>query len=409
MEQGFSYFLEQFADLRILKYKVPGFENLSLKQKKLVYFLSQAAICGRDILYDQNGKYNLLARKSLENIYKTYSLERKGKEWDEFVIYLKRVWFSNGLHHHYSNDKFIPNFTQQYFKFLCSNSGLEKFLTDKKLSVTDTIKLLENLIFNKDFYAQKIVSETQKDIVKESAVNFYGETVTQKTAEEYYSNIRSRNDSKPVSHGLNSMLDYEQGKLIERTWKLGGMYSSAIEKICSWLVKAVDVAENEEQKEGIRKLIEYYETGDLKAWDEYNILWVKDLKSHIDFINGFIEVYSDPLGMKGTWESIVNFKDIEATRRTIIISENAQWFEDNSPVHNRFKKEKVKGVSAKVITVAMLGGDCYPATPIGINLPNADWIRKEYGSKSVTIDNITYAYAQADLKSGFLEEFSFSE
>ncbi|MBN2486348.1 MAG: dihydrofolate reductase [Bacteroidales bacterium] len=404
----FNFVVEQFADLRILRYQVPGFEDLSLNQKKLIYYLSQAALCGRDILYDQNGEFNLLVRRALENIYVSYKGNRDTDEWKKFELYLKRIWFANGIYHHYSSDKILPGFSEACFRSLVAASDKSGFETIKGKSLAETIDLLIPVMFDPQILPKKVLQDPQADIVAGSAVNFYGSGVTQREAEDFYSALKDTSDATPVSHGLNSKLFKENNKLSENIWKVGGLYSPAIEKIVFWLEKALEVADTPVQQETIAKLIEYYRTGNLKTWDEYNVLWVSDLGSHIDFVNGFIEVYSDPLGIKATWESIVNFKDIEATRRARTISENAQWFEDNSPVDKRFKKKEVKGISAKVITVAMLGGDCYPATPIGINLPNADWIRKEYGSKSVTLENITYAYSQANLVSGFLEEFSLN-
>lgn len=408
-KSDFNFVVEQFADLRILRYQVPGFDSLSLNQKKIIYYLSEAALCGRDILYDQNGEYNLLIRRTLENIYQSYSGDKTADEWKKFELYLKRIWFSNGIYHHYSSDKIMPEFSTDYFNALVKQSDKSGFpLIDKK-TADETLAVIIPVMFDSALYAKKVLQDSNADIVSGSAVNFYGNDVSQTEAEKYYASLRDTTDKTPVSYGLNSRLIKENNKLNEDVWKIGGMYSPAIEKIVFWLEKARAIAETPEQQAVIEKLISYYRTGDLKTWDDYNILWVNDLNSHIDFVNGFIEVYSDPLGLKATWESIVNFKDIEATKRTTIISENAQWFENNSPVENRFKKKEVKGVSAKVITVAMLGGDCYPATPIGINLPNADWIRKEYGSKSVTLENITYSYAQANLTSGFLEEFSLTK
>lgn len=405
----FNYVLEQFADLRILRYQVPGFDDLSLKQKELIYYLSEAAICGRDILFDQNGRYNLLIRKNLEHIYTSFSGDKTSDSWKKFEVYLKRIWFSNGIYHHYSNDKFTPGFDENYFNELIEGSNKEGFALPDGKTLDETIQLLKTIIFDDKFEPKKITLDSSKDIIAGSAVNFYGENVTQKAVESYYSGIRDEKDDTPVSYGLNSKVILENGQAVEKVYKLSGLYGQALEKIVFWLKKAEEVAENQVQKEGIQKLIAYYNSGSLATWDEYNVLWVKDLESRIDFINGFIEVYNDPLGMKATWESVVNYKNIEATKRTETISSNAQWFEDNSPIDDRFKKQEVKGVTAKVIDVAMLGGDCYPATPIGINLPNADWIRRDHGSKSVTLDNITHAYAEANLTSGFLEEFSLTE
>ncbi len=405
-EDSFDYTVEQFADLRILRYKIPGFEELSLKQKELIYYLSEAGKYGRDILYDQNGKYNLVIRRTLENIYSTYKGDRESEEWKKFEVYLKRIWFSNGIYHHYANDKFQPEFSQEAFKKFYSNSDQEGFPSQEGTSVEETYKTIIPVIFDSNVLAKKVVLEADKDLVTNSAVNFYGEGVTQSEVENFYESMKKPGDETPISYGLNSKLVKERNQLTEKVWKEGGMYSEAIEKIIFWLEKAEEVAETEIQKEGVEKLISYYKSGDLKTWDEYNVLWVED-HSRVDFINGFIENYNDPMGLKATWESVVNFKDLEATERTNIIASNAQWFEDHSPVDDRFKKKEVKGVTAKVITTAFLGGDCYPATPIGINLPNADWIRKDHGSKSVTIDNITYAYNQADLSTGQMEEFTY--
>jgi dipeptidyl-peptidase-3 len=404
----FNYVVEQFADLRILRYQVPGFDSLSLNQKKLIYYLSEAALCGRDILFDQNGKYNLLVRRTLENIDQTYSGDKSAGDWKKFEVYLKRIWFANGIYHHYSSDKIMPGFSAEFFKTLVEKSNQNEFPKLQGKSASETLETLMPIMFDSTVLSKKVLQDTNMDIVAGSAINFYGDGITQHDAESYYKSLRKPNDSAPVSYGINSKLIKEKNQISENVWKIGGMYTLAIEKIVFWLEKAKEVAENPAQYVEIEKLISYYKTGDLKTWDEYNILWVSDLNSHVDFVNGFIEFYNDPLGLKATWESIVNFKDIEATKRTQIISENAQWFENHSPVDNIFKKKEVKGVSAKVITIAMLGGDCYPATPIGINLPNADWIRKDYGSKSVTLENITWAYNQANLESGFLEEFSLT-
>jgi len=406
--EPFEYFLEQFADLKIMRYQVPEFDSLNLKQKKLVYYLSQAALCGRDILYDQHYKYNLAVRRTLETIYETYKGNRNTPEFNKFLVYLKRVWFSNGIHHHYSTDKFLPEFSSAYFGELLKNIETSKLPLERGEATTDFIKKITDIIFNPEVASKRLNQDAAVDMVHQSACNFY-EGVTQKEVEEYYNNIRNKNDTTPVSYGLNSKVVKESGRVVEKLWKEDGMYGAAIKQIDMWLEKAVSVAENEKQKSYIEKLIAFYKTGDLKTWDDCNIEWVEDKDADIDFVNGFIEVYADPMAMKATWESVVNFKDKEATRRTEIISKNAQWFEDHSPVDPKFRKKEVKGVTAKVITVAQLGGDCYPSTPIGINLPNADWIRKEHGSKSVTLENITYAYDKVSLKSGFLEEFAASE
>ncbi len=404
----FKYLLEQFADLKIMRYQVPGFDELTLQQKKLVYYLSEAALCGRDILFDQNYKYNLKIRKTLEEIYKNYKGDRQTDNFKEFLVYLKRVWFSNGIHHHYSTDKFVPGFAPEYLSELITKSEDAQFPLDNGQTISDLIPEMTSLLFDPQVAPKRISLDSSKDMIKASACNFY-DGVTQAEAEEFYNKLKDSNDKTPISYGLNSKLVKKEGVIKEEVYKSGGLYANAIDKIIFWLEKASTVAENPQQKAVIDKLIEFYKTGDLNIYDEYNVLWVSDLQSRVDFVNGFTEVYGDPLGMKATWESVVNFKDMEATKRAEIISANAQWFENNSPIDPRFKKSEVKGVSAKVITVAQLGGDCYPSTPIGINLPNADWIRKEHGSKSVTMENITYAYDQAALGNGFLEEFCYSK
>ncbi|WP_321516610.1 dipeptidyl-peptidase 3 family protein [Marinifilum fragile] len=408
MGDTFKYQTEQFADVKILRYQVPGFGDLSLQQKKLIYFLAEAARCGRDILFDQNNKYNLRIRRTLEAIVKSYDGDRESEDFKNFLVYTKRVWFSNGIHHHYSMDKFLPDFDEEYFGDLLANTNSDLLPLGDKEEVLDLMNQLVPVIFEENTEAKRVVLNPDLDLIADSANNYY-EGVTQKEVEEFYSNADKGDAERPLSIGLNSKLIKENGKLTEKIWKLGGMYSPAIEKVVFWLEKAIEVADSDLQKESLIKLVDFYRTGDLKTFDEYSILWVKDLDAHVDVVNGFIEVYGDALAFKASWESVVNFKDIEATKRTEIISNNAQWFEDNSPVDERFKKDEVKGVSAKVITVAMLGGDCHPATPIGINLPNAEWIRKEHGSKSVTIDNITHAYHQSSLKSGMLEEFAYSD
>ena len=402
--EDFKYLVEQFADLKIMRYQVPGFEELTLEQKELVYYLSQAALCGRDIIFDQNGKYNLAIRRTLENIYISMSGKKEGPEWEAFEIYLKRVWFSNGIYHHYASEKFLPGFSKEYFNIWVRNSNLSGFPVRDGQDVAQLIEELIPIMFDPGIMPKKVNLDSDADLVLTSAVNFY-EGVNEAEVEAFYKGMKQVDPEHPLSFGLNSNLVKENGKVVEKIWKIGGGYTEAIEKIVFWLDKAITVAENPEQKATLTKLVEYYKTGDLKTWDEYNVLWVNDLKSDIDVVNGFIESYEDPLGRKATWESIVNFKDKEGTKRAEIISGNAQWFEDNSPVDSRFKKKQVKGVTAKVITAAQLAGDCYPSTPIGINLPNADWIRRDHGSKSVTIENITYAYDQAALGNGMLEEF----
>ena len=408
MSKIFQYQTEQFADIKILRYQVPGFEELSLSQKELICYLAEAARCGRDILFDQNNKNNLSIRRTLEAIAKSYDGDRESDEFKSFLVYAKRVWFSNGIHHHYSMDKFMPEFSEEYFGELLSNTNYELLPLLEGEDVVGLLTRLVPVLFDEDVDAKRVVLNPELDLIKDSANNYY-EGVCEKEAEDFYAKMEKGDPERPISAGLNSKLVKENGELIEKTWKVGGMYSEAIEKIVFWLEKAIPVADSELQRESLVKLVEFYKTGDLKAFDEYSILWVKDLDAHVDVVNGFIEVYGDALAIKASWESIVNYKDIEATKRAVIISDNAQWFEDHSPVDKRFKKEKVKGVSAKVITVAMLGGDCHPATPIGVNLPNAEWIRKEHGSKSVTIDNITHAYHQSSLKSGMIDEFAYSK
>lgn len=406
-KEEFNYVVDSFADMQILRYQVPELENLTIKQKELVYYLTEAALHGRDILYDQNGKYNLLVRRTLEAIYENYKGDKTSSDFIAFEVYLKRVWVSNGIHHHYGNDKFIPNFSSDFFenevKHLPSAS-LEKI----GMSSQEILDYLIPVIFNPEIASRRIVQDSGVDLLQASACNYY-EGVSQAEAEQFYNAQKSVNDPMPISYGLNTKLVKENGVLVEKTYKVGGLYTAAIEKIVFWLEKAYSVAENEQQKEVIGKLIEYYQTGDLRTFDEFSIAWVNDTASHIDFVNGFIETYGDPLGMKASWESIVNFKNIEATKRTEVISSNAQWFEDNSPIAKEFKKETVKGVTAKVITAAILAGDCYPTTPIGINLPNANWIRAMHGSKSVTIENITAAYDMAAQGNGFAEEFAWSQ
>ena len=404
----FQWQIDQFADLRILRYQVPGFEALTTAQKELVYYLSEAAICGRDIIFDENYKHNLTILRTLDAIVRGYKGDRNDPRWAEFMIYVKRVWFSNGIHHHYSNDKFVPGFDADDFTALVKGSEGVRFPLAEGQSVDDLVAFLRPILFDPAVAAKKVSLDSTKDLVAGSAVNFY-DGVTQAEVEHFYQGIIDTKDPTPVSYGLNSRVVKKDGKVVEEVASINGLYGPAIAKIVYWLEKASGVAENDQQKKVIDALIAYDKSGNLRQFDEYNILWVKDLSSLVDFINGFIEVYNDPLGLKATWESVVNFKDLAATKRADIISANAQWFEDHSPVDPKYKKKEVKGVSAKVITAAMLGGDCYPSTPIGINLPNANWIRKDYGSKSVTIENITYAYDQSSLKSPFGPEFSYSE
>ena len=388
--ETFNYTVDKFYDLEILRYQVPEFDSLSLQQKTLVYHLTEAALQGRDILYDQNGRYNLRIRRALEALYTQYKGDKTSEEFVKFEKYLKRVWFANGIHHHYASDKFQPEFTQEWFVAACAEAG-----------VTYDEAILP-VIFDPTVMPKSLSLEGE-DLLLASANNYY-EGVTQAEAEAYYE-AHKDNSAEPLWIGLNSKLVKENGQVVERVYKVGGMYSAALEKVVENLEKALQFAENDAQRLVIEKMIEFNKTGDLKAFNEYCIAWVKDLDSRVDYVNGFTETYADPLGITGTWESLVNFKDMRATHRCQTISDNAQWFEDNSPTDKKYKKEEVKGVSAKVITAAILAGDCYPATPIGINLPNANWIRKDYGSKSVTIDNITHAYNEAAKGNGFNEEF----
>ena len=389
-QETFNYTVDKFYDLEILRYQVPEFDSLSLQQKTLVYHLTEAALQGRDILYDQNGRYNLRIRRALEALYTKYKGDKKSEEFVNFEKYLKRVWFANGIHHHYASDKFQPEFTQEWFVDACAEAGVTYDEAILPVMFDPTVM-------------PKSLSLDGEDLLLASANNYY-EGVTQAEAEAYYE-AHKDNSAEPLWIGLNSKLVKENGQVVERVYKVGGMYSAALEKVVENLEKALQFAENDAQRLVIEKMIEFNKTGDLRAFNEYCIAWVKDLDSRVDYVNGFTETYADPLGITGTWESLVNFKDMRATHRCQTISDNAQWFEDNSPTDKKYKKEEVKGVSAKVITAAILAGDCYPATPIGINLPNANWIRKEYGSKSVTIDNITHAYNEAAKGNGFNEEF----
>ena len=395
-EQKFEYTVDKFYDLEILRYKVPEFEQLSLNQKIFVYYLSEAALQGRDILFDQNGRYNLRIRRALEQVYVDYA-DKNDPEFALMEKYLKRVWFSNGIYHHYSADKFLPEFSREWFEAALAqtNCTLDKEVLD--------------VMFVPELMAKKLNQADGVDLIVTSAGNYYGEGVTQAEAEKWYAEHED-NSPEPLWIGLNSQLcKDEKGNIYERTYKVGGLYGEALEKVVYWLEKALPYAETEEQKAAIEHMIEFNKTGDLKAFNDYCIAWVKDLNSRVDFVNGFTETYEDPLGVTGTWESMVNFKDMEATKRTTAISDNAQWFEDHSTTDPQYKKEEVKGVTAKVITAAMLAGDCYPATPIGINLPNASWIRANYGSKSVSIDNLSHAYSEAAKGNGFNEEFVIDE
>ena len=402
-----DYTVEQFADLQILRYRVPGFEDLSLKQKELVYYLTEAALQGRDILFDQNGKYNLTIRRMLEAVYTGYKGDKNTPDFKAMEVYLKRVWFSNGIHHHYGSEKFVPGFTPEFFRqaVRCGWKAAASLPLDRSEQLCEEVF---PVIFDPTVMPKRVNQAAGEDLVLTSACNYY-DGVTQQEAEDFYNALKNPQDETPVSYGLNSRLVKEDGKIQEKVWKVGGLYGQALEKIVYWLKKAEGVAETPEQKAVIAKLMEFYETGDLKTFDEYAILWVKDLNSRIDFVNGFTESYGDPLGMKASWESLVNFKDLEATQRTELISGNAQWFEDHSPVDGQFKKEKVEWCPPEGYGGYSQAGRTYPATAIGINLPNANWIRSHHGSKSVTIGNITDAYNKAAHGNGFNEEFVYSD
>ena len=405
MQSQFSYNDEKFADIQMLRYRVDGFEQLSLRRKQLIYYLSQAALTGRDILWDQNGKYNLRIRKTLETIYTEYPLDLNNEDSQQFIIYLKRVWFSNGIHHHYGCEKFKPGFSEEFFHNALCQVNASHLPLQPGQTVEDLFEELRPVIFDPTVMPKRVNQADGEDLVETSACNYYGEGVTQAEAEAFYNAQKDEKDAHPVMYGMNSRLVKENGVLKEKIWRSGSLYGEAINRIVGWLEKAVDVAENDKQKEVLRKLISFYHNGDLKTFDEYTIAWVQDTESLVDFTNGFTESYGDPLGMKASWEGYVNFKDIEATQRTEKLSNNAQWFEDHSPVDSRFKKTACKGVSAKVIKTAILGGDLYPSSAIGINLPNSNWVRAEYGSKSVTIGNLTDAYNKAAHGNGFLNEF----
>lgn len=408
MSENFNYIVEQFADLQLLRYRVAGFENLSLRQKELIYYLSEAALEGRDILFDQNGKHNLQIRKLLEAVYVSYSGDRNNPEFQGLEVYLKRVWFSSGIYHHYACDKFVPAFSPEFLRECIEQVDVASLPLKDGESVQAMCDKLFPVMFDPKVMPKRVNQADGEDLVMTSAANYY-EGVTQDEAEKFYAMQKVAADPHPVMYGMNNRLVKKDGILQEEVWKLDGMYGEAIQKIIFWLEKAEAVAENEAQREVIRLLIDFYRTGDLKTFDTYSIAWLKDTNSKVDFVNGFIESYGDPLGMKASWESIVNFKDEEATHRTEIISQHAQWFEDHSPVSSSFKKEVVRGVSAKVITAAMLGGDLYPSSAIGINLPNSNWIHSLHGSKSVTIGNLTDAYNKAAKGNGFREEFVYSQ
>ncbi len=391
-----NYIAEQFDDIRILRYQVPAFEGLTLKEKLFIYYLSRAALAGRDILWDQNNKYNLRIRRVLEKILRDYRGDRECEEFKAFVLYAKKVFFANGIHHHYSMDKFIPVFSKEYFRSLLAAVGREK-----------EFEGLERILFDRNYMAKRVVLDGAKDLVKASANNYYS-GVTQQEVEDFYK-LPSGGEGQPISRGLNSTLVKKDGKLVEEVWKIGGKYSNEITNIVKALEKAQEYALTEQQREVIRLLIEYYKNGDLAVFDAYSIAWLQEQESPVDFINGFIEVYGDPLAYKASWESVVEIVDAAACDRTNKLAENALWFEKNAPIEDRLKKTQVSGITARVMQVAMLGGDCHPATPIGINLPNAEWIRERYGSKSVTLDNITYAYHRASQGSGVTAEFAYSE
>ena len=410
-ENAFKYSIDSFADLRIMRYQVPGWDGLTLSQKEYIYHLSEAAKAGRDITWDQYCRFNLPVRHAIEAIFADYSGAREGQQWEDFVVYAKRVFFSNGIHHHYAEDKFFPACSEDYFAGLLKDVSEDEGRWTGAEGLVLTNQELLKVIYDPDIYPQRRSSNSAGDIVAESAVNFYGEGVTRKEVDEFYDAQALAGDRHPVSYGLNSKVVKEDGKLVEKKWMVGGIYSSAIERICSELLKAREFAENELQKSAIDKLVAYYRSGDLRTWDEYNIEWVRDTLGTVDYVNGFIEDYDDPLGRKATWEGLVNIKDAAASERTEILSANAQWFEDHSPIDPRFRKSECKGISAKVINAVALAGATYPSTPIGINLPNADWIRKEYGSKSVTIANITHAYNAAALEqpNSVLAEFAWNK
>ena len=393
-EQAFDFFSEQFDDIKILRYQIPGFDQLSLKQKQYVYYLNQAGLSGRDIMYDQNYRHNLKIRRALEVVYVKYKGDRNTEDWKNFETYLKKIWFANGIHHHYANDKFVPKFSSDYLKEIMKETLVK--LDDSAFEV----------IFNQEDL-KKVNLNASTGLIKGSAINFYGEGLTTEEVDAFYAQIET-DKNQPIEKGLNSQLVKENGEVIEKVWKSNGMYGAAIDKIIYWLNKAKEVTENDVQKKGLELLIEYYATGDLKIWDEYNIVWATSTEGDIDYINGFIEVYNDPKGYKGSYESVVQIKDFEMSKKMAALAENAQWFEDNSTLDPSHKKENVVGVSYKTVNVAGEGGDASPSTPIGINLPNNNWIREQHGSKSVSLGNIIHAYANAG-SSGRLKEFAFDE
>ena len=407
-DRPFQYQTEQFADIRILRYQVPAFDELSLPQKKLVYFLYEAGLSGRDIFWDQNYRHNLRVRATLENIVRTYDGDRTSDNWKKFMVYVKRVWFSNGIHHHYSTIKIEPGFPEEYFEELVKTSDQTTLPLRSGQKVDDLLSDLKPILFDPSVDSKRVDLDDGVDNVLDSATNFYTPNLTEKEVQEFYTKLATGAGPNPISFGLNSQLAKEGGRIFERVWKVGGMYSPAIEEIVAWLEKAAGVAE-EPQRSVIEKLIDYYRTGNLSAFDDYSIRWVEETASEVDFINGFIEVYGDPLGYKGTYESLVYFTDKKATERIDALSRNAQWFEDHSPIRPEDKKKEVRGISARVITVAGESGDSSPSTPIGVNLPNANWIRKEHGSKSVNLGNIVHAYDESSKTSGVLEEFASSQ
>ncbi len=406
--EEFSYQVDRFEDISVLRYRLPGFEQLSLQEKELIYYLSEAALCGRDIFWDQNFRFNLVIRKTVEAVIDSYRGDRDTEEFRNFLIYAKRIFFANGIHHHYSNDKFVPGFTAEYFATLVKESDGSLLPLTEAMNREALTTLLTPLLFDPELYPKRVDQTEGTDMIASSANNFY-EGVTQGEVEGYYAALADPADTTPVSWGLNTKVMKRDGKVSEIPYRSGRLYGDAIDRIIAWLEKAKAVALSDLQKREIELLIDYYRTGDLKTWDDYNVLWAGNTGLSVDYINGFIETYGDPLGMKATWESVVDYKDLEASKRTSLITSNAQWFEDNSPIDPQFRKEKVTGVAASVINVAMLGGDCYPASPLGINLPNSNWIRSEAGSKSVTLANITDAKDISARGSGFLEEFAFDE
>jgi len=405
---NFNYFIDQFEDIRVLRYKLPGFESITPKQKELIYYLSQATLSGRDILWDQNFRFNMKIRKTIEAILDHYSGDKTSEEYKAFLVYAKRVFFANGIHHHYSNDKFKPGFSAKYFGNLIKGTDKHKLPLENEQTVDKLISLLSPVIFDENVYGRKVEQRSGADMVSDSSINFYHD-INQKEVERFYAIKADSTDPKPVSLGLNSKVTKKNGKVVEEVYRSGGLYGKAIDQIILWLKKAIAVSESDLQKKELGILIEYYMTGDLRKWDEYNVAWVRNNSPDVDYNNGFIETYSDPLGMKATWEAIVNYTDIGGTKRISAITANAQWFEDNSPVPDCYKKEQVTGVAARVINIAMLGGDCYPVSPLGINLPNANWIRKDIGSKSVRLSNIADAYDITSMGNGFLEEFAADE